>query len=130
MKSNPKNFSVKIIKGHAYIYSWSYRKASYRSSTSLSRYYWKYRGKYGTRRVNDFMKRLDTRKQTQLKKEVQTKLELHKELQEQVQDLLKKEPFKTRHSTISAIKNRLTREKELQKLYSEINSLIKNKDQT
>ncbi|MGG0433208.1 hypothetical protein ABEY51_11505 [Priestia megaterium] len=129
MKNNPKNFSVKIIKGNAYIYSWSYRKTSYRHhNTSYQRYYWKYRGRFGTRKVKDFMKRLNIGEQLQLKEEVQRKLKVHKKLQKQIDDLLKVEPFKGRYNEITSMRNRNNRESELKKLYSELTYLIKNKD--
>ncbi|MFE4039623.1 hypothetical protein [Priestia sp. YIM B13489] len=130
MRSNPKNFSVKIIKGHAYIYSWSYRRTSYRTHAALQRYCWKYRGRYGTRKVRDFMKRLDVRERVHLKEEVQRKLKTHKVIQQQVEGLLDTEPFKSRHTSINAIKNRITRENELRKFYSTLNSLIRERNET
>ncbi|MGG0569100.1 hypothetical protein ABE033_10400 [Priestia megaterium] len=125
MRNNPKNFSVKIIKGNAYIYSWSYRKISYRSATAFQRYHWKYRGRYGTRRVKDFMKRLSVEEKQHLREEVQKKLKIHKRMQQQIESLLQLEPFKTRYGAIIAIKNRINREHELKKLYSELNSIVK-----
>ncbi|MDG0029974.1 hypothetical protein MMB68_10440 [Priestia sp. Y58] len=125
MKYNPKNFSVKIIKGHAYIYSWSYRKISYRTSSISQRYYWKYRGRYGTRRVRDFMKRLTIEEQEQLKKEVERKLSVHKQIQNQVDELLKTEPFNSQYKEIIEIKNRINREQSLRKLHSQLNAIVR-----
>ncbi|MCP1450343.1 hypothetical protein [Priestia megaterium] len=129
MRNNPKNFSVKIIKGHAYVYSWSYRKRSYRNhSISQQRYYWKYRGRYGTRKVSEFIKRLNPEKQNELKEMVQKKLELHKAIQKKIQDLLEIEPYKTRYNKIIKITNRIMRDNELRKLYSDLTSIIKNNE--
>lgn len=125
MKNNPKNFSVKIIKGHAYIYSWSYRKTSYRTHSLSQRYHWKYRGRYGTRRVKDFMKRLTVAEQNHLKEEVEKKLKIHKEIQEKIEQILKTEPFKSQHSVILKTKNRIIRERALQKFYSKLNSIVR-----
>ncbi|WP_461673177.1 hypothetical protein [Priestia megaterium] len=125
MRNNPKNFSVKIIKGHAYVYSWSYRKTSYRTHLGSQRYYWKYRGRYGTKKVRDFMKRLTPEEQTHLKEEVGRKLEVHKEIQEKMERLLKDDPFKTEHNILLKIKNRIIREKALRKFYSKLNSIIR-----
>ncbi|MED3957703.1 hypothetical protein P4605_10255 [Priestia aryabhattai] len=129
MKSNPKNFSVKIIKGHAYIYSWAYRSTAYRSHSSVARYYWKYRGRFGTRKVRDFMRRLNNTEQMQLKEEVQRKLQIHKEIQKQVEEMLQVDPYKARYNNILSTKNRITRENELKKFYSELNSLIKDRNE-
>jgi len=125
MRNNPKNFSVKIIKGHAYIYSWSYRKTSYRTHSLAQRYHWKYRGRYGTRRVRDFMKRLTVAEQEHLKEEVEKKLKIHKEIQEKIEQILKTEPFKSQHSMIFKTKNRIIRERALQKFYSKLNSIVR-----
>lgn len=126
MKNNPKNFSVKIIKGNAYIYSWSYRRKPYRTHSSLRRYQWKYRGRYGTRRVRDFMKRLSIDEQNHLKEEVEKKLKLYSEVQQQIKALLDVEPFKSRYNLILKRKNRLMRENELRTLYSELNTIVRN----
>ncbi|MEE3892810.1 hypothetical protein [Priestia megaterium] len=129
MRNNPKNFSVKIIKGNAYVYSWSYRKRSYRNhSISQQRYYWKYRGRFGTRKVSEFMKRLNPEKQNELKEMVQKKLELHKDTQRKIQKLLQLDPYKSRYNKIIKIANRIMRENELRKLYGELTSIIKNKE--
>ncbi|MEC2074815.1 hypothetical protein [Metabacillus fastidiosus] len=126
MKKNPKNFSVKIIKGIAYIYSWSYRKKSYRSNTASQRYYWKYRGRYGTKRVQDFMKQLNQKEKQQIKEQVQKKLKIYEEMKQQIDILMRKEPFKTKYDEIIKIKNRMVREEKLKQLYRELNLIIKN----
>jgi hypothetical protein len=126
MKNNPKNFSVKIIRGLPYIYSWSYRKKNHRSNTVLQRYHWKYRGRYGTKRLQNFMKQLTEEEQQQLKMEVQKKIKDYQETQKRINILMEQEPYKTRYTEITKIKNRLTREKALQSLRRELNQLIKN----
>lgn len=125
MKNNPKNFSVKIIKGNAYVYSWSYRKASYRRHSTTQRYQWKYRGRYGTRRVRDFMKRLTKEEQMHLKKEVEKKLIIHKEIQEKINYLLETEPFSSQYKAILKTKNRIIREHALRKFHSKLNSIAR-----
>lgn len=125
MQNNPKNFSVKIIKGNAYIYSWSYRRKTYRTHSTLQRYHWKYRGRYGTRKVRDFIKRLSIKEQNHLKEEVEKKLESYLETQKKIKCLLSIEPFKSRYNRIMQRKNRLIREDELKALYSELNNIIK-----
>ncbi|MGE6717704.1 hypothetical protein ACQKGD_10055 [Peribacillus frigoritolerans] len=127
MKNNPKNFSVKIIRGFAYIYSWSYRKKNYRSNTVPQRYHWKYRGRYGTKRVQDFMKQLNNEKQQQLKKQVQKKLKVYEETQKQINVLIEEEPFKTKYNEVTKIKNRVVREERLRQLRRELNLIINNK---
>ncbi|WP_394548139.1 hypothetical protein [Priestia aryabhattai] len=128
MRSNPKNFSVKIIKGHAYIYSWSYRKTSYRTHSLSQRYHWKYRGRYGTRKVRDFMKRLTVAEQNHLRAEVEKKLKIHKEIQKKIEQMLKTEPFESQHNMILKTKNRIIREQALRKFYSKLNSIIRKDD--
>lgn len=126
MRNNPKNFSVKIIKGHAYVYSWSYRKTSSRTHLGAQRYYWKYRGRYGTRKIRDFMKRLTSEEQLNLKEEVERKLKVHKGIQKEIELLLQSEPFKSEHSILLKIRNRMIREKALRKFYSNLNSIIRD----
>lgn len=126
MIKNPKNFSVKIIRGLPYIYSWSYRKKSYRSNTVSQRYQWKYRGRYGTKRVQNFIKQLNEKEQAQLKQEVKNKLKIYEETQKKIKNLLEREPFKTRYTEIVKIKNRITREQKLKAFYREINQILKN----
>jgi len=126
MKKSPKNFSVKIIRGLPYVYSWSYRKKSHRSHTVLPRYHWKYRGRYGTKGLQNFMKQLDVEEQLQLKKEVQIKLNVFQETQKKINILLEQEPFKTRYTEVTKIKNRHTREKMLVELMRELKQEIKN----
>ncbi|MEE3952808.1 hypothetical protein [Peribacillus frigoritolerans] len=127
MKNNPKNFSVKIIRGIAYIYSWSYRKKNYRSSTVSQRYQWKYRGRYGTKRVQDFMRQLKQEEQQQISHQVQKKLKVYEETQKQIDILIEQEPYNSRYNEIIKIKNRAVREKRLVQLRRELNLLIKNK---
>ncbi|MDP9740679.1 UNVERIFIED_ORG: hypothetical protein QFZ59_002509 [Bacillus sp. B2I3] len=127
MKNNPKNFSVKIIRGFAYIYSWSYRKKNYRSSTVSQRYQWKYRGRYGTKRVQDFIRQLNHEEQQQIGHQVQKKLKVYEETQKQIDILIEQEPFNSRYNEIIKIKNRAVREERLIQLRRELNHLIKNK---
>jgi hypothetical protein len=126
MKNNPKNFSVKIIRGLPYVYSWSYRKKRYRSNTLDQRYHWKYRGRYGTKHIQNFMRQLNEDEKQQLKKEVQLKLNDYHETQKRIEILLEEEPLKTRYSEIANIKNRHTREKMLNDLRKELKQSIKN----
>ncbi|WP_375089143.1 hypothetical protein ACDZ29_25505 [Peribacillus sp. RS7] len=128
MENNPKKISVKIIRGFAYIYSWSYRKKNYRSSTVSQRYQWKYRGRYGTKRVQDFMRQLNKEEQQQISHQVQKKLKVYEEMQKQIDILIEQEPFNSRYYEILKIKNRTVREERLLQLRRELNLLIKNKD--
>ncbi|MBY0025617.1 hypothetical protein H7K20_00780 [Priestia aryabhattai] len=126
MRNNPKNFSVKIIKGNAYIYSWVYKKKKYRSNQMSQRYYWKYRGRYGTQRIQDFTRRLSREEKKQLKEEVKRKLKIYQEIQKKVEGLLEEEPFKTRYNEVISISNRIVREAKLNQLYRELNRIIKD----
>ena len=127
MENNSKKISVKIIRGFAYIYSWSYRKKNYRSSTVTQRYQWKYHGRYGTKRVQDFMRQLNKEEQQQLSVQVQQKIKVYEETQLQLGMLIEQEPFKTRYKEVINIKNRIVREDSLRKLNRELNQIIKNK---
>ncbi|WP_411738435.1 hypothetical protein [Peribacillus sp. S4] len=127
MKKKSKNFSVKIIRGFAYIYSWTYRKKSYRSSTVSQRYQWKYRGRYGSKRVQDFIRQLNQDEQEELRKQVKKKIKVYEETQLQIDMLIEQEPFKSRYNKVINIKNREVREDSLRKLRRELNLIIKNK---
>lgn len=125
VKNNSKNFSVKIIRGFAYIYSWTYRKKSYRSNTVSQRYQWKYRGRYGSKRVQDFIRQLNQDEQQELRDQVQKKIKVYEETQLQIEMLIEQEPFKSRYDKIMNIKNRAVREDSLMKLRRELNLIIK-----
>ncbi|RBP88970.1 hypothetical protein DFO70_1121 [Cytobacillus firmus] len=125
MKNKLRNFSVKIIRGFPYVYSWSYRKKSYRSNSIDQRYHWKYRGRYGTKRIQSFMRQLNEDEKKQLRKEVQQKLNDYHEKQVRINNLLENEPFKSRYTQISKVKNRHNREKMLNELRRELRQSIK-----
>ncbi|WP_194273310.1 hypothetical protein, partial [Priestia megaterium] len=105
-----------------------YRKASYRTHSGAQRYQWKYRGRYGTKRVRDFMKRLTKEEQNHLKEEVEKKLTIHKGIQQKINHLLEIEPFNSQYKAILNTKNRIIREHALRKFYSKLNSIVRKNE--
>lgn len=128
MKNKSKNFSIKIIKGIAYIYSWEYKKKRYRSNDASKRYHWKYRGRYGTKKANNFVRQLGHEEQEILKLQVGEKLKIYETKQKKINELLEKEPYKTRYNEILNIKNRIVREDRLTVFKRELNYIVTSKN--
>lgn len=72
------------------------------------------------------MKQLNQKEKQQIKEQVQKKLKIYEEMKQQIDILMRKEPFKTKYDEIIKIKNRMVREEKLKQLYRELNLIIKN----
>lgn len=71
------------------------------------------------------MRQLNEDEKKQLRKEVQQKLNDYHEKQVRINNLLENEPFKSRYTQISKVKNRHNREKMLNELRRELRQSIK-----
>lgn len=122
-----RNWSLKIINNKMYLYTWSYRNKHLRTKRKKQRFTWKYRGEINSRKAQQFILKLPIQERQLIEKEQLLKWKLSKQLQQQLIDLKKQEPFKTRHENIMKVKNRLTRIKQLKSLENELKIIIKHK---
>lgn len=100
-----KNWCIKEINNNFYIYSWSYRSKAYRTSRRNQRYYWRYRGKYGSTSVYKFLKSLPKYEQSKIHLEYERLKKHSDKMLEAIQKRLREEPFKSEKENIMKIRN-------------------------
>lgn len=123
-----RNWCIKEINHNLYVYSWHYRPKAFRTSRRKQRYYWRYRGKFGSKGVNNFLRTLPEDEQKQVQLEYERLLKQSNKIKEALRELEKEEPFNTYKRAIMKIHNSKSRQLALKEFNKKIRNTITAKN--
>lgn len=132
MKSGKfKNWCLKEINHNFYVYSWHYRPKAFRTPRRKQRYYWRYRGKFGSKKAKNFFRTLPEDEQKKVKLEYERLVNQSNKIKAALQELEKEEPFKSDKIAIMKITNSKKRRVALKHFNRRLKNAIKTeKDNT